>query len=39
MKFNEVLNGYLKELNCSSKKLSTEAGLSQSVIRTSGKSQ
>ena len=32
MKFNEVLNGYLKELNCSSKKLSTEAGLSQSVI-------
>lgn len=32
MKFNEVLNGYLKELNCSSKKLSTVAGLSQSVI-------
>ena len=32
MKFNEVLNRYLKELNCSSKKLSTEAGLSQSVI-------
>lgn len=32
MKFNEVLNGYLKELNCSSKKLSTESGLSESVI-------
>ena len=32
MKFNEELNKYLKELNCSSKKLSTEAGLSQSVI-------
>ena len=32
MKFNEVLNAYLKELNCSSKKLSTESGLSESVI-------
>ena len=32
MKFSEVLNKYLKELNCSSKKLSTGAGLSQSVI-------
>lgn len=32
MKFKEVLNKYLKELNCSSKKLSTGAGLSQSVI-------
>ena len=32
MKFNEVLNVYLKELNCSSKKLSTESGLSESVI-------
>ena len=32
MKFSEVLNKYLKELNCSSKKLSTESELSQSVI-------
>ena len=32
MKFNEVLNAYLKELNCSSKKLSTVSGLSESVI-------
>lgn len=32
MKFNEVLNAYLKGLNCSSKKLSTESGLSESVI-------
>ena len=32
MKFSEVLNKYLKELNCSSKKLSTESGLSESVI-------
>lgn len=32
MKFNEVLNAYLKELNCSSKKLSTKSGLSESVI-------
>lgn len=32
MKFNEILNKYLKELNCSSKKLSTESELSQSVI-------
>ena len=32
MNFKEVLNGYLKELNCSSKKLSNESGLSESVI-------
>ena len=32
MKFSEVLNKYLKELNCSSKKLSTKSGLSESVI-------
>lgn len=32
MRFNEVLNRYLKELDCSSKKLSTESQLSQSVI-------
>ena len=32
MKFKEVLNKYLKELNCSSKKLSNESGLSESVI-------
>ena len=32
MKFKEVLNEYLKELNCSSKKLSNESGLSESVI-------
>lgn len=32
MKFNEILNRYLKELNCSSKKLSTKSGLSESVI-------
>ena len=32
MKFNEILNRYLKELNCSSKKLSTISGLSESVI-------
>ena len=32
MKFKEVLNKYLKELNCSSKKLSDESGLSESVI-------
>ncbi len=30
--FKEVLNKYLKELNCSSKKLSNESGLSESVI-------
>jgi len=30
--FKEVLNEYLKELNCSSKKLSNESGLSESVI-------
>ena len=29
---HELLNKYLKELNCSSKKLSTESGLSESVI-------
>lgn len=32
MNFKEVLNKYLKELNCSSKKLSDESGLSESVI-------
>lgn len=32
MNFKEVLNEYLKELNCSSKKLSNESGLSESVI-------
>lgn len=32
MNFKEVLNKYLKELNCSSKKLSNESGLSESVI-------
>ena len=32
MKFKEVLNKYLKELNCSSKKISNESGLSESVI-------
>ena len=32
MKFKEVLNKYLKELDCSSKKLSDESGLSESVI-------
>ncbi len=32
MKFKDVLNEYLKELNCSSKKLSNESGLSESVI-------
>ena len=32
MKFKEVLNKYLKELDCSSKKLSNESGLSESVI-------
>ena len=32
MDFKEVLNKYLKELNCSSKKLSNESGLSESVI-------
>ena len=30
--FKKVLNEYLKELNCSSKKLSNESGLSESVI-------
>ena len=32
MKFNDILNKYLKEFGCSSKKLSTESELSQSVI-------
>ena len=32
MNYKEVLNEYLKELNCSSKKLSNESGLSESVI-------
>lgn len=32
MNFKEVLNKYLKELDCSSKKLSNESGLSESVI-------
>lgn len=32
MNFKEVLNKYLKKLNCSSKKLSNESGLSESVI-------
>ena len=32
MIFNDVLNRYLKELDCSPKKLSTESGLSESVI-------
>ena len=32
MKFNEVLNGYLKELDCTAKKLSIESGLTGSVI-------
>lgn len=32
MNFKEVLNEYLKELNCSSKKLSNESELSESVI-------
>ena len=32
MKFNDVLNKYLIELDCTSKKLSTKSGLSESVI-------
>ena len=32
MKFNDVLNMYLETLNCSSKKLSKESGLSEPVI-------
>lgn len=32
MKFNEVLNEYLKELDCTAKKLSIESGLTSSVI-------
>ena len=32
MKFNEVLNRYLKELDCTARKLSIESGLTRSVI-------
>ena len=32
MKFNEVLNKYLEELDCTAKKLSIESGLTGSVI-------
>ena len=32
MKFKDILNKYLKELDCSPKKLSNESGLSESVI-------
>ena len=32
MKFNDVLNTYLESLNCSSKKLSKESGLSEPTI-------
>ena len=32
MKFNEVLNRYLEELDCTAKKLSIESGLTRSVI-------
>ena len=32
MKFNEVLNRYLEELNCTARKLSIESGLTGSVI-------
>ena len=32
MKFNDTLNTYLESLNCSSKKLSKESGLSEPVI-------
>ena len=32
MKFNEVLNRYLEELDCTAKKLSIELGLTRSVI-------
>ena len=32
MKFNDVLNMYLETLNCSSKKISKESGLSEPVI-------
>lgn len=32
MKFNEVLNRYLKELDCTARKLSIESGLTGSVI-------
>lgn len=32
MKFNDALNTYLESLNCSSKKLSKESGLSEPVI-------
>ena len=32
MKFNDTLNTYLESLNCSSKKLSKESGLSEPTI-------
>ena len=32
MKFNDALNTYLESLNCSSKKLSKESGLSEPTI-------
>ena len=32
MKFNEVLNKYLEELDCTARKLSIESGLTGSVI-------
>ena len=32
MSFKDILNGYLEDLDCSSKKLSNESGLSESVI-------
>ena len=32
MNFKEVLNKYLKELNCSQKMLSESSGLSETVI-------
>lgn len=32
MKFKDVLNKYLEELNCTQKELSIESGLSQTVI-------
>ena len=32
MKFNEILNKYLDELNCTSKTLSNVSGISNSVI-------
>lgn len=32
MKFNDTLNTYLESLNCSSKKLSKDSGLSEPTI-------